>query len=77
MVPGAVLTDDGLRRGLGSQARGTRRVHALCQQPSTWTGAEGTQRARPVTPRSELLLPNPLLAHSPKIDYFATNYLQM
>lgn len=30
-----------------------------------------------VRPQWELLLPNPSPAHSPKTDYFATNYLQM
>lgn len=30
-----------------------------------------------VIPQLELSLPSPSLAHSPRIDYFATNYLQM
>lgn len=38
---------------------------------------EGMHDLHIVTPQLELLLPNPSLAHSPKIDYFATNYLQM
>ena len=40
------------------------------------TKTEGIHDLHIVTPQLELLLLNPL-AHSPKIDYFATNYLQM
>lgn len=38
---------------------------------------EGTYDWHVARPQLELLLPNPSLTHSPKIDYFATNYLQM
>lgn len=38
---------------------------------------EGIHDLHIVRPQLELLLPNPSLTHSPKTDYFATNYLQM
>ena len=77
IVSGAVFIDDELPKGLGSQFRGTSHAHELYRQLYMWTRAEGTHHVPIVAPQSELLLPNPSLAHSPKIGYFATNYLQM
>lgn len=51
--------------------------HVIYLQLYIYTKAEGIHDLHIVIPQLELLLPNPSVAHSPKIDYFATNYLQM
>lgn len=80
IVLGAVLTDDEQPRGsvhdFAGPAMSTTYVY------SSIYGCVCGQRLREhglhmVRPQWELLLPNPSPAHSPKTDYFATNYLQM
>lgn len=52
-------------------------THVTCLQLNMPAKTEGRHDLHIVILQLELLLPNPFLAHSPKIDYFATNYLQM
>lgn len=49
-------------------------IHGTCLQLCMQTKAHDLHA---VIPQLELLLPSPSLARSPKMDYFATNYLQM
>lgn len=80
IVLGAVLMDDELPQGSVHDFAGL--AISTTYIYSSIYGCMSGQRQkenglRMVRPQWELLLPNPSPAHSPKTDYFATNYLQM
>lgn len=77
---GAVLVDDELPKGLCSQFLRTSYSHEDIYSSvysCVYRQRQEEHDSHIVIPQLELLLPSPSLAHSPRIDYFATNYLQM